>query len=524
MATRIAPDPDGAILDRIQSLLHSGRLQAAEEQARQYIAQRPTRFEGFVLLGRALQKQGDLDRALECADDARRRAAQHPAVALFYIECLLQSGQTAPALEALQTLAARAAGQSRLLQDVGHLFMYLNRHEDAEACYAKAAQLSPRDPATLYNWSTCLTAIGRLDAAEQCLNQVIALAPEDYDAYYNRSTLRRLTVERNHVSELQACLDSGNLSIKAQVPLGYALAKELEDLGEFRAAFAALRRAADCRRSLLSYQVEADVSAMADVRRCFDKSYFERTSPGHPDIRPVFIIGLPRSGTTLVDRILSSHSQVESRGESGDLGATVMRLARTVADKRVMIERASQLDPAALGRAYCARLPAAIRPHIIDKTPVNYLYAGLIARALPEARIIHVRRSPMDVCYAMYKTLFRMAYPFTYDLGDLGRYYLAYQALMAHWREHLGTRLIELDYEQLVAKQERETRSLLERCALPWEPACLDFHKNTAASLTASAAQVRQPIYSSSVGLWRRYAQELEPLAAILRDGGLEID
>jgi hypothetical protein len=154
---------------------------------------------------------------------------------------------------------------------------------------------------------------------------------------------------------------------------------------------------------------------------------------------------------------------------------------------------------------------------------MNFLYAGLIAAALPDAHIIHVRRGAMDVCYAMYKTLFRMAYPFSYDLTDLGCYYLAYADLMRHWRACLGSRLIEVGYEELVTDQEATTRQLLNACDLRFEPACLEFHHNQGPSLTASAAQVRQLIYSSSIGLWRRYETGLQPLATLLRAGGIEI-
>jgi tetratricopeptide (TPR) repeat protein len=524
MSTRAANDPDEAALDRIEALLRGGRSSAAAQAARAFIAQRPQRFEGYALLGRAQQKQGDIAQALDCARAARQRAPGHPAVELLYVECLLQSGDYPQGLAILEQLTARAAGHARLLQDVGQLHTNLNRHAQAEACYAEAARLAPRDPGALYNWSTALTAVGRLDAAEQALDQVIAINPRDADAWYNRSTLRRQTRERNHVVELAAHLDQPGLAPAAEVPLGYALAKELEDLGDYAGAFSALRRAADSRRRGLSYRVDADERAVADIRRCFDQHYVGQNTAGHPDTRPVFIIGLPRSGTTLVDRILSSHSQIESRGESSDLGSAVMRLASPARDKHELIERAARVDPADIGRAYCARLPAGAHAQVIDKTPVNYLYAGLIAKALPHARLIHVRRHPMDVCYAMYKTLFRMAYPFSYDLIDIGRYYLAYSALMTHWRSLLGERLIEVDYEQLVAHQESTTRRLLAQGGWHWEAACLEFHTNRTPSLTASAAQVRQPIYSSSVGLWRKYVQQLAPLAALLQAHGVAID
>lgn len=415
----------------------------------------------------------------------------------------------------------QASDHPRLLQDVGALYSHLNRHDSAERCYGRAASLTPRDSQALYNWATCLIALGRLTEAESALTQVIALSPQDYDAYYNRSTLRRQTPLSNHVVELQTLLSRPGLPPGGVVAVGYALAKEFEDLGRHVDSFAALKRGADARRRQLSYRVEDDLASMQDIARGFDLNYLR--SPGEccEDSRPLFIVGLPRSGTTLVDRILSSHSEVLSRGESSDWAATVMQLAGPARDKRDLIERATAIDPAALGRAYCARLPSSGTAHVIDKTPINFLYLAMIRRALPNARIVHVRRQPLDVCYAMYKTLFRMAYPFSYDLSDLGRYFVGYHGLMQHWRTLLGNDLIEVDYEDLVADQEGVTRRLLQQCGLAWEGNCLDFDRNQAPTLTASAAQVRQPIYRSSVALWQRYEAELQPLKRLLDAAGV---
>jgi tetratricopeptide (TPR) repeat protein len=523
MSAPVSKDSE-ALLDRAEGLLRQGQFEEAERQGRAFASRYPARHEGYLLLGKALQKQGHLRRALAAALAAHARAPTHPAAELLRIECLLQLGDNTQALGALRELEIRAQGHARLLQDVAQLYAHVNRFAEAEACYARTATLSPDDPVNLYNWSTALAGLGKLEAAEECLDRVIKLRPGDWDAYYNRSTLRRQTQARNHVAELEARLHADNLAPAAKVPLGFALAKELEDLGQYPESFATLAHAADARRQSLSYRVESDVEGMADISRCFDAHYLARPGGGHDDLRPVFIIGLPRSGTTLVDRILSSHSAIESRGESSDLSATVMHLASPARSKRELIEHTAKLDAATIGREYCARLPPGTRRHIIDKTPVNFLSVGLIARALPAARIIHVRRHPMDVCYAIYKTLFRMAYPFSYALDDLARYYVAYDALMRHWRTQLGPRLIEIDYEMLVANQEGTTRQLLERGGWPWEPGCLEFHKNDTPSLTASAAQVRQPIYSASVGLWRRYIRELEPLETRLRAAGIAIE
>jgi tetratricopeptide (TPR) repeat protein len=521
-------DPDGAALDRIELLLRGRNAVAAEASARQFLASRPARVEGHILLGRALQMQGDFAGALSAAGVADPPVRLHPAATLLRIECWLQTGETDRGVAGLRQLERDSQQQHRLLQDIGGLYSNLNLHMDAERCYARAAALRPQDPQALYNWATCLIAIGRLEDAEQLFTRVIALAPADYDAYYNRATLRRQTPGRNHVTELERAWASLALPPAGVAGIGYALAKELEDLGRYADSFAALERAAGARRRMMSYRVEDDIVAMDGIRQSFDAGYPGEIGgvarSGYADRRPIFIVGLPRSGTTLVDRILSSHGDVQSRGESSDLATTVMRLAGPAADKLELIRLTLAIDPAALGQAYCARLPAAGAPRVIDKTPMNFLYLGLIAAALPAAHIIHVRRRAPDVCFAMYKTLFRMAYPFSYDLTDLGRYYLAYADLMQHWRERLGPGLIEVDYESLVADQEASTRRLLAACDLPWEPACLEFHRNQTPSLTASAAQVRQPIHSDSVGLWRRYEPALQPLVDVLRAAGVAIE
>jgi len=264
---------------------------------------------------------------------------------------------------------------------------------------------------------------------------------------------------------------------------------------------------------------------MRQIGEVFDGDFFGREHRGHEDARPLFVVGLPRSGSTLMDRILCSHPAITSRGESTDLALALMQTAGPSTSKSDLVRQSAQLDFNALGERYCRHLGTGPALRQIDKTPANFLYLGLIFAALPQARIVHIRRQPMDVCYAIYKTLFRRAYPFSYDLQDLGRYWLAYDRLMAHWRAVLpADRFLEVDYEDLVANQEAISRRLVAHAGLPWDAACLAFERNTAPSLTASAAQVRQPIYTSSVGLWRQYENQLAPLVALLRQAGIAID
>lgn len=441
------------------------------------------------------------------------------------IEALLARGDIAAARAELDAIAGSVGSQARLAHDVAQLYMQLNQPARAAEFYARAVTLEPASAAYRYNQSTALIALGRMEAAEAALDSVIAAQPRDYDAWYNRATLRRQTRERNHVAAIDRELQRPGLQRQHEVPLCYALARELEDLGDYERSFTALSRGAAARRALLSYRVDDDEAIMRDIGVAFARPVVREEVPGCDDQRPVFVVGLPRSGTTLIDRILSSHSRIGSHGESTDFASSLMNLAGRCANKSELLEKAIRVDRRKLGLAYCARLSVHADARVIDKTPANFLYLGLIARALPNARIVYVRRQPMDVCYAMYKTLFRMAYPYSYDLADLGRYWLAFDALMRHWQDNLPAgRMLTVDYERLVATPEETTHALLEHVGMPWEGACLHFDKNPLPSLTASAAQVRQPIYRSSVGLWRHYAAGLEPLAAFLREAGIDID
>ncbi|HQX33070.1 MAG TPA: sulfotransferase [Dokdonella sp.] len=513
-------------LNRIEALLGSGQARAAEHAARALLLNAADDPQLHVLLAHALRAQSRLAEAREALDHVLVRHPGLVSARMLDVDLLHASGRQQACVETLQALEAEAARHPpRLLQDVAQRYTVLGMHAEAERCQRASRQREPGNAAIIYNHATALIALGKLNEAEAALDRVIALKPADSDAWYNRSTLRRQTAASNHITELQARLEATAPKAPARVALGYALAKEYEDLGEHAHSFAALKQAADTRRAQLSYRVDDDMETMHLIAQAFDAAFFARTHAGHVDARPVFIVGLPRSGTTLVDRILSSHTQISSRGETSDLAMALVGMAGAVGSKAELVERSTQLDFAALGQRYCAHLAADGGARQIDKTPINFLYLGLIAAALPDARIIHVRRNPMDVGYAMYKTLFRMAYPFSYDLDDLARYGLAYDRLMQHWRSVLPAgRMFELDYEALVADQAGISRRLVEWIGMPWQDQCLAFENNASPSLTASAAQVRQPMYSSSVGLWKRYASELAPLRDALRAGGVRID
>lgn len=449
---------------------------------------------------------------------------------LHKARCQLEGRDAAAARRTLEPLTERRFDIARMHDDAGSLFNLLAEHAAALWHFSRAVELDPSDPGFQFNCAALRRYLGDVDGAEAGFDAVIALKPDEFEAYNARAQLRTQTPARNHVAQLRSVLERTGTP-GGIVHLCYALAKELEDLGDHEASFEALRRGADTKRAQMRYDVATDVSIMDRIREVYSRPKFENPTAGHRGGGPIFIVGMPRTGTTLVERILGRHSQVCSAGElnefSLELVACTRRLAGPPPVSRLdFVSATARIDFEALGAAYLAatRPLRDGRPLFIDKLPFNFLYAGLIHLALPNARIVSVRRNAMDTCYAVYKQLFRDAYPFSYDLDELARYYVAYDGLMRHWDDVMPGVVHTVHYEAVVADVAHETRRLLAYCGLPWEDACLQFHTDSRASTTASALQVRQPIYDTSIGRWRRYARQLEPLRAHLAQAGIDVD
>ena len=471
------------------------------------------------------QRAGDFDGMLSAA----RRACDSPETNLQarfrLLECLLYCGKVDEVRTNLVELERLAESDHRLLAHVAEMYTHCADHESALRCYQKAVALWPESSEYHFAVSAALIATGDLDAAETHLDQAISLNPRDFDAYRNRATLKKQTKDSNHIEELESLHAAGVGTPSGQAQVCYALAKEYEDLGEDEVSFTWLKRGADARRSVLQYKVEEDEAVLERLIAAFSSDLLRRDDAGCDETGPLFVMGLPRSGTTLVDRILSSHSEVDSLGEINNFVFALMHTVGQSADKLGLIDLSTKIDFAELGRRYVdgTRSYGASGPYLIDKTPLNYLYVGLIRKALPNAKIVHVERNPMDSVYGMYRTLFRAGYPFSYDFDDLGRYYVAYRKLIDHWRAVCGDAVHWLHYERLVEEQEVESRRLVEFCGLAWEPECLEFHRNRSAVMTASSAQVRRPVYREAMGRWRRYEKQLAPLREYLEQHGIEV-
>jgi len=430
------------------------------------------------------------------------------------------------------TSAAAPEPPARLCERAAVLFRAQRPHE-ALALYAQAALTDPRLHEARRGLAFAYRAIGDLVCAEQATQLALQSDPRDYELVHLRSSLRAQTAAANHVPELESLLAAGIEGWRGAVHIGYALAKELEDLGDYERSFSYLMAAATLKRSRTRYDPRADLRMLERIRTHYDAAAMERCRSrelNHSDTSraPIFIFGLPRTGSTLLERILSSHPQIHSCGELDTFALELTRRVAaanggTVPEREALLAKSLQLDFAALGRGYLERIPdlPADRRYFIDKLPLNSLYAGLIHLALPNATLIWLQRDPLDTCCAMYKFLFSGAYPFSYDLTELGQYYLAHRQLMQHWRKVLSPgRLLSVHYEELVTHPERETRRILDALGLPWDQACLAFDRNPRPSTTGSAVQVRQPVYRSSIDAWRRYERQLEPLRQLLIAGG----
>ncbi|MEP6884190.1 MAG: sulfotransferase [Gammaproteobacteria bacterium] len=439
-------------------------------------------------------------------------------------------GRRPDALAAVESARA-AADSAEEWALLGDFHTQFENYSEAAAAYDEAAQRAPSNARYLYNRATVRRFSGELDAAERDYDRVIELNPRDSEAWLSRSQLRKQTTDRNHTRELEQLLQSGFDSWQQEVPIRFALAKEHEDLREYRPSWRHLTAGAALRRRHLKYDVAKDRATVDWIIEAFPVvSRSASSESGCQSTEPIFIVGMPRTGTTLLERIIAGHPDVLGAGELNHFAAALVDAAgrkagRTALARQELVTVSATLDFTALGSDYIERARPRTRGHarFTDKMPLNYLYCGLIAKALPNAPILHLNRHPLATAYAIFKTLFNQGYPFSYDLGEIADYYIGYRRLMDHWRRALPGRILDVSYERLVSEPESEGRHVFKCLGLDWDPSFLRFHDRADITTTASAAQVRRPLYRSSIELWKHYETELQPVAERLRAAGIPL-
>lgn len=510
------------------ALLAAGRTDEASACCRRLLGAKPDLVEAHFLVGLIALELKQTWTAVQAFGSVTKLQPEHGAAWAQLARLFMLAGPPARADAALARAVAHHDGNPTVLDLIGATYSLLGEQREAGRWIDRAVDGAPDNVAFLVNQANNHMFLGRLDDAEAVLRRALRVQPGNPNAHWLLSNLRKAR-DREHIAELRQLVERQPRNPRALAFLYYALGKELEDLEDWEAAFDAFARGASARRRTIEFDEQTEAEMYAAFERVFTPEWLAGGPAGHDDPSPIFVVGQPRTGTTLVERIITSHSQVHSAGELQQFGNCVRRLADYREPRRnspKLATLAAALEPAKLGKAYIATT-AKMRgelPRFVDKLPPNYLYIPLILKALPNARIVHLTRHPMDACFASFKQLFADAYPHSYDQLEMARHHARYRHLMATWRARFPGRFLDVSYEATARDLEPNARALIDFLELPWEDACLNFHEQDAPVTTASAVQVRRPAHTGSIGRWQRYASQLEPMRRTLEAHGVPID
>lgn len=518
-AAELLPDDAEVHYNLGNTLLMLGRPDEAVASYRRALQIRPDDAEAHYNLANTLLMLGRPDEA----EAGYRRALQIKpgnAAAHYNLGNLLQDRNRLEEAEASYRRALQIKPDSADIHtNLGNILQDMDRLDEAEASFRQALQIKPDHAEAHSNLGKLLMDRGRLDEAEASFQRALQIRPDYLIVRLSLALARKAKADDENLAALiaaeQAARNSATpLPAEEAVLLHFALGKCYDDIGSHEKAFPHFLEGNRLKRATLAFDPDQVARHFASIMQNFDKAALDRLRGGNPSHLPIFILGMPRSGTTLVEQIVSSCPGVHGAGELPDLKMITQRDIEGIAfpDNLHLLDQA-QL--AAWGAEYVAglQLRASVASRVIDKMPANFLAVGLIHLMLPNAKIIHVNRNPADTCLSCFTQLFKDGQEFSYDLAELGRYYVDYTRLMEHWRKVLPEgAFLDVQYEDIVADQEAQSRRIIEYCGLEWNDACLDFHRNKRPVKTASMAQVRQPMYKSSVERWRNYEKFFGPL------------
>ena len=507
------------LLARALDLHQRGQLAEADALYQRALQKMPGLFDAQHLLGVLRSQQGRYTEALALVTAALQGQPNSVGALTNHGLILHKMQRYSLALESFDKALALRPDHALALNNRGIVLAALGRDVEALSSYWRALKAMPSYADAFNNMGVLLRELGRLAEAEAAFSKALEFDPKLTGAYINLADCRRFSIGDRHFVRMQALVHDQTLDATDRMRLHFALGKSYAGLGDHRQAFENIDRGNAEKRATLCYD-EAAMMKLFDRTEAVMRAdrVREKAGAGDPSTLPVFVIGMPRSGTTLVEQILASHPDVHGAGEletfSEVVGSVYGPDGRAVEYPEFVAECGGDVFRA-IGSYYAAVLrrlaPQARR--VVDKMPSNFVFAGLIHLALPNARIIHVVRDPIDTCLSCYFQLFTGSLDYSYDLGELGRFYQRYRHLMDHWRDILPEgRMLEVRYEDVVGDLEASSRRILAYCGLEWDPQCLRFHKTDRRVRTASASQVRRQIYRSSIGRWRDYRPYLEPL------------
>jgi tetratricopeptide (TPR) repeat protein len=477
---------------------------------------------GLAALSLAADKPNDAERLLR---HALKQCAQSPLAWRGLGQALIALGRLEEANTAARRLTKIEPENPQSWITIAAVSTRLMRQEEALEAYEQAARLKPEEVQLRMSIGHIHKTLGRRNESEAAYKAALAMDPGIAEAYWSLADLKSYSFSDAEIAAMQHLLTSDAIERSKLAQLHFALGRAFEQRRQYADAFAYYARGNALRRLDAPFDIEHFERRTARIRAFFDTGFFaKRAGSGDPSAAPIFIVGLPRSGSTLVEQILASHARVEGTMELPNIISITHQFDDMVASRDGYPETVDTAPVGvltALGSRYLEETAPLRtgRQHFTDKLPNNFSHVGLIHAILPHATIIDARRHPMDSCFSTFKQHFAEGQTFSYDLEDLGRYYRCYLSLMHHWDTVLPGKVLHFQYEDLVRDPEANIRRLLDHCRLPFEPACLSFHETRRPVRTASAEQVRQPLYTSGVGHWRHFEAELEPLRLALGDG-----
>ncbi|MDX1442417.1 MAG: sulfotransferase [Gammaproteobacteria bacterium] len=443
-------------------------------------------------------------------------------------DVLMRTGELERAVQCLELAGRLDCQDATVWAAMGRRALDQALPQYAAPLLERARKLGLKSPLLDYLLGQAEVYLGNTDAAEKALESSISRDPLFGPAHRALAKLRKQVPGNNHVDRLRKLLGRMEKSHPHRPFFCYALFKELDDLGDSKAGWGALQKGMQLRRAQVQYSSKADAARFEQLLSVVDDS--EAKAAEHDGPVPIFIVGMPRSGTTLLERILGAHEQVKDAGELTDFTCQLRwmcDLFGPVHPDLALIRAAEGTNWHELGRRYLdhTQWHADGKPFYTDKLPSNFLNVGYIAKALPQAKILHVTRDPMDVCFSNLKELFGEAYPHSYDQVEMAEHYLRYRKLMSHWHKAFPGRVLDVSYAGLVNEPERVARDVLSFCGLPWQDGIVAIENRSDAVATASSVQVREPIHNRFVGQWKAYEEHLKPLRdALERAGQLKPD
>jgi tetratricopeptide (TPR) repeat protein len=523
--------PDQRMAERLAEgfrALNQGKLEAAATICQEALAEDPGLVQAHFLVGLVALEGAERRIAHDAFKSVVKLDREHAAAWAQLARLNAGEGRIALAEAALKQVRRIKPTDPAVLDLTGTVLNQLGEYEAARAFFARVNTLAPGQAPYMMNLASVLVFLGEIEAAIEIFRDVLRREPGNPQCHWGLASAVKAE-DHSHIEQMRQLLGRYSGNLRARAFLFYAIGKESEDLQDWDAAFEAFAAGAAARRQTVEYDEAAEIEVFETIQALFDGEWLARQPPGNPDPSPIFVLGQPRTGTTLIERIITSHSQVHSAGELQQFGLATRRVCRYADPRRFsgeLFRRAARADPGEIGSMYLqttARMRGGTA-FFVDKLPVNYLNLPLILAALPNAKVVHLVRGPMDACFASFKQLFADAYLHSYEQGEMARHHIRYRKLMDHYRACFPGRIIDVSYEQTAHDTEPNARRLIEALALEWEDACLRFHQSQSGVATASAVQVREPAHTRSIGRWRRYERQLAPMRRELERAEVPLD